>query len=96
MGKNGDDMISGICIVCLVPVFLDFKVHSMNLPTRRVSGKLLGLFMVSVPACVNDFYQMTVPWNDHDMLFLSCRLERPQEVTKFYSDREFEMLIKVS
>jgi hypothetical protein len=44
-----------------------------------VSGKLLDLFLVSVPACVNDFYQMTVPWSDHDRLFLratsgSCRI----------------------
>jgi hypothetical protein len=36
--------------------------------TSRVSGKLVDLFLVSVPACVNDFYQMTVPWNDHDRL----------------------------
>jgi hypothetical protein len=45
-----------------------------------VSSDLLSLygeilFLVSVPACVNDFYQMTVPWSDHDMLFLSCPLE---------------------
>jgi hypothetical protein len=53
-----------------------FMLHNVAiLPTRRVSGKLLDLFLVSVPACVNDFYQMTVPWSDHDMFFLSCRLE---------------------
>jgi hypothetical protein len=45
------------------------------LPTRRVSGKLLDLFLVSVPADVNDFYQLTVPWSDHDMMFLPCCLE---------------------
>jgi hypothetical protein len=47
------------------------------MPTRRVSGKLLDLFLVFVPAGMNDFYQMTVPWSDHGKLFLSCRLERP-------------------
>jgi hypothetical protein len=54
-----------------------------------VFGKLLDLFLVSVPAGVNDLYQMTVPWSDHDMLFLSCRLERPREVVEFYSIRGF-------
>jgi hypothetical protein len=33
-----------------------FMLHNVAiLPTRRVSGKLLDLFMVSVPACVNDY-----------------------------------------
>jgi hypothetical protein len=45
--------------------------------------------MLSVPACVNDFYQITVPWSDRDILFLSCRLEQPWEVAKFYSMRRF-------
>jgi hypothetical protein len=68
-----------------------FMVHNVaTLPTRRVSGKLLNLFLVSVPACVNDFYQKTVPWSDHDMLFLSCRLGRPREVAEFYSVRRFD------
>jgi hypothetical protein len=57
-----------------------FMLHNVAiLPTWRVSGKLLDLFLVSVPACVND----------HDMFFLSCRLERPREVAKFYSVRKF-------
>jgi hypothetical protein len=39
-----------------------FMLHNVAImPTRRMSGKLLGLFLVSVPACVNDFYQMTMP-----------------------------------
>jgi hypothetical protein len=38
---------------------------------------------------VNDFYQMTVPWSDHDMLFLSCHLEQHWEVAAFYRIREF-------
>jgi hypothetical protein len=67
-----------------------FMLHNFAiLPTRRVSGKLLDLFLMSVPAGVNDFYQMTVPWSDHDVLFLSCRLERPREVAEFYSIRGF-------
>jgi hypothetical protein len=49
---------------------------------------------VSVPAGVNDFYQMTVPWSNHDMLILSCHLERTQEVAKFTVLEDFEMLIK--
>jgi hypothetical protein len=61
-----------------------------NLPTKRVSGKLFNLFLASVPAFLNDFYQMAVPWSDHHMLFLSCRLERPREVAKFYSIRRFQ------
>jgi hypothetical protein len=40
-----------------------FMLHNVAiLPTRRVSDKLLDLFLVSVPADVNDCYQ-TVPWN---------------------------------
>jgi hypothetical protein len=65
-----------------------FMLHDVAIfPTRRVSGKLLDLFLVSVPAGVNDFYQVTVSWSDHNMLLLSCRLERPREVAKFYSIR---------
>jgi hypothetical protein len=33
-----------------------FMLHNVAiLPTRRVTGKLLDLFLVSVPVCVNDF-----------------------------------------
>jgi hypothetical protein len=67
-----------------------FMLHNVAIfPTRRVSGKLLDLFLVSVPAGVNDFYQVTVTWSEHDLLFLTCRLERPREVAKFYSIRRF-------
>jgi hypothetical protein len=71
-----------------------FMLHNgAILPTRRVSGKHLDLFLVSVPACVNNFYQMTVPWSDHDMLFLSFRLGKWPNFTVV---EDFEMLIKVS
>jgi hypothetical protein len=67
-----------------------FMLHNVAiLPTIRVSGKLLDLFLVSVPAGVSDFYQMAVPWSDQDMLFLSCHLERPREVAELSSIRRF-------
>jgi hypothetical protein len=60
-----------------------FMLHNVAiLPTRKVSGKPLDLFLVSVPA-----------WSDHDMLFLSCRLGKWPNFTVV---EDFEMLIKVS
>jgi hypothetical protein len=60
-----------------------FMLHNVAiLPSRRVSGKLLPLFLVSVPAGVNDFYQMTV----------SCR-DALSEVTNFTVLEDFEMLV---
>jgi hypothetical protein len=66
------------------------------IPTRGASDKLLDLFLVSSPNDVGDFHQIAVPWNDHDMIFLSCYFERTR-VAKLYNNVEVSgILIETS
>jgi hypothetical protein len=48
-----------------------FMLYNVSiLPSREILGKLLDF---ANPDEIADFYQMNIPWSDHDMIFLSCR-----------------------
>jgi hypothetical protein len=54
--------------------------------TREASSKLLDLLQVSNPNDVGCFHQITVPCNDHDLIFLSCCFERSRVATAIDQD----------
>jgi hypothetical protein len=58
-------------------------------PMRGASGKLLDTFLVSNSNYVGDFHQITVPWSDHDMNFLSCCFEKAIVVILYKNIRIF-------
>jgi hypothetical protein len=74
-----------------------FMLHnSAILLTRRVSGKFLDLFLVSVSADVNDFYQMTVPGVTAICCFCNAALSDLGRLLNFTVLEDLKMLITVS
>jgi hypothetical protein len=77
----------------LFPRFLDFLEMFMLcnvaiFPTKRASGKLLDLFLVSNPNDVGDFHQIAVLRSNHHMIFLSCCYRRSRVATLYKRIRD--------
>jgi hypothetical protein len=87
-----DLLASGYSLFPLISIdFLEMFMlcNVAILPMRGASGKFLNLFLVSNPNDVGDVHQITVPWSDHDMIFLSCCIGKSSMTTLHKHLRSF-------